>query len=120
MPGHILLMLLIPPKDSVSGFMGYLKGEKRDDDIRAPRKSQVQVRQPALFGHWVLLGLQEEALRKYVQEQGKQDQIEDEVSGKAYENPFISAWRPSPSWQTMEFKKLTLPPGSSTLLLENR
>ena len=30
----------------------------------------------------------EKALRKYIQEQEKQDQIEDKVSTKEYENPF--------------------------------
>lgn len=34
------------------------------------------------------VGLQEKALRKYIKEQEKQDQIEDKVSAKEYENPF--------------------------------
>lgn len=34
------------------------------------------------------MGMQEKALRKYIQEQEKQDQIEDKVSTKEHENPF--------------------------------
>ena len=33
MPDHIHILVSIPPKYSVSQFMGYLKGEKCDDDI---------------------------------------------------------------------------------------
>ena len=33
-------------------------------------------------------GIQEKALRKYIQEQEKQDRIEDEVSTREYEDPF--------------------------------
>jgi len=40
-------------------------------------------------GYYVsTVGLQEKALRKYIQEQEKQDQIEDKISTKEYENPF--------------------------------
>ena len=40
-------------------------------------------------GYYVsTVGLQEKALRKYIQKQEKQDQIEDKVSTKEYENPF--------------------------------
>lgn len=34
------------------------------------------------------VGIQEKALRKYIQEQKKQDQMENKVSAKEYENPF--------------------------------
>lgn len=40
-------------------------------------------------GYYVsTVGLQEKALRKYIQEQEKQDQIADKISTKEYENPF--------------------------------
>ena len=40
-------------------------------------------------GHCVsTAGIQEKALRKYIQEQEKQDRIEDKVSTKEYEDPF--------------------------------
>ena len=40
-------------------------------------------------GYYVrTVGIQEKALRKYIQEQEKQDQIEDKISTQEYENPF--------------------------------
>ena len=34
------------------------------------------------------MGIQEKALRRYIQEQEKQNQIEDKISAKENENPF--------------------------------
>ena len=48
-PDHIHMLVSIPPKYSVSQFMGYLKGhgisqrEKFADDIRSPCEFEVQV-----------------------------------------------------------------------------
>ena len=40
-------------------------------------------------GYYVsTVGIQEKALRKYIQEQEKQDQMIDKISTKEYENPF--------------------------------
>ncbi|MCI5844074.1 MAG: transposase, partial [Clostridiales bacterium] len=40
-------------------------------------------------GYYVsTVGIQEKALRKYIQEQEKQDQIEDKISTQEYEKPF--------------------------------
>ena len=45
-------------------------------------------------GYYVsTVDIQEKTLRKYIQEQEKQDQIEDKVSTKEYENPFKSQAR---------------------------
>ena len=33
MPDHVHLLVNIPPKLSVSQFIGYLKGQKRIDDV---------------------------------------------------------------------------------------
>ena len=52
---------------------------------------RLTARQPVSYTHLYYVstvGLQEKALRKYIQEQEKQDQIEDKVSTKEYENPF--------------------------------
>jgi len=79
---HIHLLLLIPPKYSVSSFMGYLKGY-------ANLKYKYGNRHIWATGYYVsTVGLQEKALRKYIQEQEKQDQIEDKISTKEYKNPF--------------------------------
>ncbi len=40
-PDHIHLLLSIPPKMSVSGFMGYLEGKKFIDDISEVWKYEI-------------------------------------------------------------------------------
>lgn len=88
---HIHLLLSIPPKYSVSSFMGYLKGKsaKMIFERHANLKYKFGNRHFWATGYYVsTVGIQEKALRKYTQEQEKQDQIEAKVSTKEYENPF--------------------------------
>ena len=91
MPDHIHLLLSIPPKYSASSFMGYLKGKSAIMIFKqhANLKYKYGNRHFWATGYYVsTVGLQEKALRKYIQEQEKQDQIEDKISTKEYENPF--------------------------------
>ena len=91
MPDHIHLLLSIPPKYSVSSFMGYLKGESAMMifERHANLKYKYGSRHFWATGYYVgTEGLQEKALRKYIQEQEKQDQLEDKASTKEYETPF--------------------------------
>ncbi len=46
---HIHMLVRIPPKMSVSYFMGYLKREEHADDIRAACESKVQVWSQAIL-----------------------------------------------------------------------
>ena len=91
MPDHIHLLLSMPPKYSVSSFMGYLKGKSAMMifERHANLKYKYGNRHFWATGYYVsTVGLQEKTLRKYIQEQEKQDQIEDKVSTKEYEPPF--------------------------------
>ena len=91
MPDHIHLLLSIPPKYSVSSFMGYLKGESAMMifERHANLKYRYGSRHFWATGYYVSTeGLQEKTLRKYIQEQEKQDQLEDKASTKEYETPF--------------------------------
>ena len=91
MPDHIHLLLSIPPKYSVSSFMGYLKGKSAMMifERHANLKYKFGNRHFWATGYYVsTVGIQEKALRKYIQEREKQDQIEDKISTKEYENPF--------------------------------
>ena len=45
-PDHIHLLLSIPPKMSVSGFMGYLKGKKQFNDISKVWEHEVCISEP--------------------------------------------------------------------------
>ena len=53
MPDHVHLLLSIPPKMSVSSFMGYLKG-KSAMMIFERRKPKVQVWKQKFWGNWIL------------------------------------------------------------------
>ena len=78
-------------KFGVSSFMGYLKGKSAMMifERHANLKYKYGNRHFWATGYYVsTVGLQEKALRKYIQKQEKQDQIEDKVSTKEYENPF--------------------------------
>ena len=91
MPDHVHLLISIPPKMSVSSFMGYLKGKSAlmMFDKHANLKYKFGNRHFWATGYYVsTVGIQEKTLRKYIQEQEKQDQIEDKVSTKEYENHF--------------------------------
>ena len=73
MPDHVHILVSIPPKYSISQFMGYLKG-----------KSHFWAE-----GYYVsTVGLNEAAIKKYIQEQEKHDIALDKLSVKEYEDPF--------------------------------
>mgnify|MGYP001066042815 CR=1 FL=1 len=91
MPDHVHLLLSIPPKISISSFMGYLKGKSAMMifERHANLKYKFGNRHFWATGYYVsTVGIQEKALRKYIQEQEKQDQIEDSLSKKEYQDPF--------------------------------
>ena len=88
-PDHIHLVLWIPPKYSVSEFMGYLKGKLA---IRLFQQYESLGRR--FWGRhlWARgycvssIGLDEEKIRKYVQWQEKQEkQQEGAVQGKLFD-----------------------------------
>lgn len=91
MPDHIHLLVSIPPKMSISSFMGYLKGKsammifERHSNL----KYKFGRRNFWATGYYVsTVGLNEATIAKYIREQEKQDQIMDKISGKELENPF--------------------------------
>lgn len=91
MPDHVHLVLSIPPKISVSNFMGYLKGKSAlmMFEKHANLKYKFGNRHFWAEGYYVsTIGLNEETIRKYVREQEKHDQAIDKLSVKEYEDPF--------------------------------
>lgn len=91
MPDHIHLLLSIPPKYSVSSFMGYLKGKSAMMifDRHANLKYKFGNRHFWAEGYYVsTVGLNEATVAKYVREQEMHDQIIDKVSVKELEDPF--------------------------------
>lgn len=91
MPDHIHMLVSIPPKISVSSFMGYLKGKSAlmIFDKHANLKYKFGNRHFWAEGYYVsTVGLNEATIKKYIQEQESHDIALDKLSVKEYEDPF--------------------------------
>ena len=91
MPDHIHMLVSIPPKYSISQFMGYLKGKSAlmIYDKHANLKYKYGNRHFWAEGYYVsTVGLNEATIKKYIQEQEKHDIALDKLSVKEYEDPF--------------------------------
>ena len=91
MPDHVHLLLSIPPKYSVSSFMGYLKGKSTVMlfEKHANLKYKFGNRNFWATGYYVsTVGLNEATIRKYIQDQEKEDLMEEKMTKKEYKNPF--------------------------------
>ena len=91
MVDHIHLLVSIPPKYSVSSFMGYLKGKSAL--IIFERHANLKYRYGNRYfwsrGYYVsTVGLNEATIAKYVREQEKRDQKMDKITTKEAEDPF--------------------------------
>ena len=91
MPDHIHLLLSIPPKTSISSFMGYLKGKSAlmMFDRYGNLKCKFGNRHFWAEGYYVTaVGLNEATIKKYIQDQEKADIALDKLSVREYEDPF--------------------------------
>ena len=88
---HVHMYVAIPPKLSVSQFMGYLKGKSAMMifNRHANLKYKFGNRNFWATGYYVsTVGLNTATIQKYIREQEKQDQIEDKLNTKEYDDPF--------------------------------
>ena len=93
MPDHVHMLVAIPPKISVSSFMGYLKGKSSlmVFEKHAQLKYKYGNRKFWAEGYYVsTVGLNEATVAKYIREQEAHDQAVDKLSVKEYEDPFSS------------------------------
>nr|WP_320415464.1 IS200/IS605 family transposase [Paenibacillus alvei] len=91
MPDHVHMLVAIPPKISVSSFMGYLKGKSSlmIFEKHASLKYKYGNRKFWAEGYYVsTVGLNEATVAKYIREQEAHDQAVDKLSVKEYEDPF--------------------------------
>ena len=91
MPDHVHLLISIPPKTSVSSFMGYLKGKSAlmMFDKHANLNYKFGNRHFWAEVYYVsTVGLNESTIRKYIEDQEKHDIALDKLSIKEYEDPF--------------------------------
>ena len=88
---HIHMLVKIPPKISVSSFMGYLKGKSSlmIFDNHANLKYKYGNRHFWAEGYYVsTVGLNKATIKKYIQEQEIEDRMKDSKSLKEYKDPF--------------------------------
>ena len=91
MPDHVHIPVGIPPKISVSSFMGYLKGKSAPMvfDEHANLKYKFCNRRFWAEGCYVsTVGLNEATIAKYIREQEAADIALDRLSVKECEDPF--------------------------------
>ena len=91
MSDHVHILVSIPPKISVSSFMGYLKGKlsMMIFEKHGNLKYKFGNRHFWADGYYVsTVGLNEATVRKYIQDQEKDDIAKDKLSVREYEDPF--------------------------------
>lgn len=90
-PDHIHMLVKIPPKISVSSFMGYLKGKSSlmIFEEHANLKYNYGNRHFWAEGYYVsTVGLNKNTIKRYIQNQELEDKVKDQRSLKEYKDPF--------------------------------
>ncbi len=90
-PDHIHLLVSIPPKISVSAFIGYLKGKSSlmIFDRHADLKYKYGNRHFWCKGYYVdTVGKNKKAIAEYIRKQLQEDIASDQISIKEYIDPF--------------------------------
>ena len=91
MSDHIHMLVTIPPKLSVSSFMGYLKGKSSlmIFERHANLKYKYGNRNFWAKGYFVpTVGLNTEVIKAYIKNQELEDMREDQLTRKEYKDPF--------------------------------
>ena len=90
-PGHIHMLVSIPPSVSVAQFVGYLKGKSAlmIFDRHANLKYKYGNRHFWCRGYYVdTVGKNEKKIAEYIREQLQSDIMEDQISLKEFVDPF--------------------------------
>ena len=88
---HIHMLVRIPPKISVSSFMGYLKGKSTlmIFERYANLKYRYGNRNFWCKGYYVsTVGANKEAIQRYIKFQQDEDMVTDKMTAKEYVDPF--------------------------------
>ena len=88
---HVHMLLRIPPKISVSSFMGYLKGKSTlmIFERHANLKYKYGNRNFWCKGYYVTtVGKNKTAIEKYIKYQQEEDMMSDKMTTKEYVDPF--------------------------------
>ena len=90
-PDHIHMLVEIPPKMSVSGFMGYLKGKSSVLIYQQFTSMYLKYRHREFWctGYYVdTVGKNTKKIQEYIANQYKEDKIKDQISMFEREDPF--------------------------------
>lgn len=94
-PDHIHMLVEIPPKMSVSGFMGYLKGKSSQMIFEKWANARFKYRSREFWcrGYYVdTVGKNTKKITEYIQNQLKEDQIAEQLELE-FEDPFTGKKR---------------------------
>ncbi|EGO2806996.1 IS200/IS605 family transposase [Enterococcus faecalis] len=91
MPDHIHMLVRIPPKLSVSGFMGFLKG--RSAVVIHERHANLKYNYGNRYfwskGYYVsAVGLNKKTIAKYIRGQEAEDRVRDSINKRKYKDLF--------------------------------
>ena len=91
MPDHIHMLVRIPPKLSVSGFMGFLKG--RSAVVIHERHANLKYNYGNRYfwskGYYVsAVGLNKKTIAKYIRGQEEAARVRDSINKRKYKDPF--------------------------------
>lgn len=90
-PDHVHMLITVPPKMSVSGAIGYLKGKSTllIFERHADMKYKYGQRQFWCRGYFIdTVGKNTKAIQEYIANQLKEDKLQDDLSSKEYVDPF--------------------------------
>ena len=93
-PDHIHMLVEIPPKLSVSSFMGFLKGKSSllIHERHGNLKYKYGNRQFWCRGYYVdTVGKNAKKIQEYIQNQLKEDMIHDQMTLREFEDPFTGS-----------------------------
>lgn len=93
-PDHIHMLVEIPPKMSVAGFMGFLKGKSSllIHERHGNLKYKYGNRSFWCRGYYVdTVGKNKAKIAEYIRDQLKEDQIHDQMTLRESEDPFTGS-----------------------------
>ena len=90
-PDHVHMLVEIPPKISVSGFVGFLKGKSTLLIFERHANLKYKFGQRSFWcrGYYVdTVGKNKAKIAEYIRTQLQEDQVSDQISMKEYMDPF--------------------------------
>ena len=90
-PDHVHMLISVPPKMSIAGVMGYIKGKSTllIFERHADMKYKYGQRQFWCRGYYMdTVGKNTKAIKEYIANQLKEDKLKDDLSSKEYIDPF--------------------------------